>query len=130
MTPRSAWPALVLALAVLAPLPLPHPPAAALPDFDALEQQGASRTRAANLARMRAERLNGGLELYRADGCMHERGGGSCFVGVDDRGLLFRFLGGPPGWQQLGLAASRETEILVAPDGRSVLEVIYNGAPR
>lgn len=128
MTTKLVWPALVLAFSTLAPLTLQ--PAAALPDFDALQEQGASRTRASNLARMQAERLNGGLDLYRAEACMSQGGGGSCFIGAQNGGLLFRFRGGPPGWQQLGLPANLETEILVAADGRQVLEVIYNGPPR
>ncbi|MEB3266503.1 MAG: hypothetical protein VKN13_07810 [Cyanobacteriota bacterium] len=128
MTRNLIAPALLLALFSQSPLPIR--PAAALPDFDALQEQGASRTRAANLARMQAERLNGGLERYRPEACMFERGGGACFVEASERGLLFRFRGGPPGWQQLGLAANRDTEILIAPDGRSVLEVVYNGDPR
>jgi hypothetical protein len=35
-----------------------------------------------------------------------------------------------PGWQQLDLAASVETEIRISTDGRTVLGVDYNGVPR
>ena len=89
-----------------------------------------SSQRAANLARMKAEILNGGLGVYRAAPCMHDQGGGECLVGRSGEGFTFRFYGGKPGWQQEGLAPTVETEILVAPNGRSIVRVIYNGLPR
>ncbi|MEB3321569.1 MAG: hypothetical protein VKI81_01975 [Synechococcaceae cyanobacterium] len=91
-----------------------------------------SGVRALNLARNRAVKLNGGLGIYRPAACMFstEWGGSGCLVRRDAEGFLFRFLGGPPGWEQLGKPANRETEILISPDGRSVVEVRYNGAPR
>lgn len=94
------------------------------------QSDGASPLRAANLARMKAETLNGGLQMYRPAACMYQQGGGSCRVKTSTSGYLFRFLGGGPGWEQLGQPATVETEILVAPDGRSVKELIYNGPPR
>ncbi|WP_322774649.1 hypothetical protein [Synechococcus sp. CBW1107] len=89
-----------------------------------------TRQRATNVARMYAERLNGGLTVYRPDACMYNRGGGDCLIKGDAKGYIFRFLGGPPGWQILGLAPTAETEIEVSADGRSVVKVIYNGVPR
>jgi hypothetical protein len=89
-----------------------------------------SSQRAANLARMKAEVLNGGLGVYRAAPCMHDQGGGDCLVGRSGQGLTFRFYGGKPGWTQEGLAPTVETEILVAPNGRFIEQVIYNGPPR
>jgi hypothetical protein len=89
-----------------------------------------SSQRAANLARMKAEILNGGLGVYRAAPCMHDQGGGECLVGRSGQGFTFRFYGGKPGWTQEGLAPTLETEILVAPNGRSIEQVIYNGPPR
>lgn len=89
-----------------------------------------TRQRATNVARMYAERLNGGLGSYRPDACMYNRGGGDCLVKGDVEGYIFRFLGGPPGWQILNLAPTAETEIEVSADGRSVVKVLYNGAPR
>jgi hypothetical protein len=88
--------------------------------------------RAINLARNHAVRLNGGLGLYRPAACMFstDARGEDCLVSRDQSGFLFRFLGGAPGWQQLGLPPTTETEILIGPDGRSVVEVIYNGTPR
>jgi hypothetical protein len=114
-----------LALVLAVPLAVVAPARAQI-----TQEQAFQRGRAANLARMRAEVINGGLGLYRAAPCMYERSGGSCLVRADVDGFLFRFGGGAPGWAQLGLPPSVETEILVAPDGRSVLSVVYNGPPR
>mgnify|MGYP006878991398 CR=1 FL=1 len=69
-----------------------------------------TRQRATNLARMQAERLNGGLSVYRPDACMYNRAAAGCLIVADAEGYTFRFLGGPPGWQ--------------------VLSVLFNGAPR
>lgn len=55
-----------------------------------------TRQRATNVARMYAERLNGGLGTYRPDACMYNRGGGDCLVKGDAEGYIFRFLGGLP----------------------------------
>jgi len=86
--------------------------------------------RAANLARMEAERINGGLSKYFAANCMHQKGGGSCMVNSGPNGYLFDFLGGPPGWEVNKQAATNETRILISPDGTKVINVEYNGAPR
>lgn len=94
------------------------------------QSNDSSSLRAANMARMKAENLNGGLQVYRAAACMHQQGGGPCLLKSSAEGYLFRFYGGGPGWQQLGNPATVETEILVAPDGRSIRQVIYNGPPR
>jgi hypothetical protein len=89
-----------------------------------------SQMRAANLARMEAERINGGLSRYFTASCMHQRGGGSCMVNAGPNGYLFSFLGGAPGWEVNKQAASMETRILISPDGSSVVNVEYNGTPR
>lgn len=94
------------------------------------QSDGSSALRAANMARMTAEKLNGGLQVYRTAACMHQQAGGPCLIQSSKAGYLFRFTGGSPGWQQLGKAPSVETEILVAADGRSVIEVKYNGPLR
>jgi hypothetical protein len=88
--------------------------------------------RAINLARNHAVQLNGGLSLYRPAACMFstDARGEDCLVRRDESGFLFRFLGGSPGWQQLNLPPTTETEILIGTDGRSVVEVVYNGPPR
>ncbi len=116
------------ALALLAGLITAATPAA-------LAQDGPvpySAIRALNLARNVAVQTNGGLGVYRPAQCMYETAsaGNQCLLSSDANGYLFRFLGGAPGWQQLGLPATTETEIRVAADGRSVLEIVYNGAPR
>jgi hypothetical protein len=79
---------------------------------------------------MRAEVINGGLRVYRASACMFQRSGGPCLVSSGSEGMLFRFYGGPPGAEQLGQPPTVETEILIAPDGRRVVDVLYNGPPR
>lgn len=88
------------------------------------------RLRAVNMARMRAEAINGGLGQYRTASCMFEQGGGACLVFRNEQGFIFRFLGGPPGWQQTGKAPTVESEIQISPDGREVMQVIYNGPVR
>jgi hypothetical protein len=45
-----------------------------------------SQIRAANLARMEAERINGGLSNCFTANCMHQKGGGSCMVNVEYNG--------------------------------------------
>ena len=93
-------------------------------------QLGGDLQRATNLARMTAERLNGGLNRYFVANCMHSRDGGSCLINTNDQGFTFRFLGGPPGWETNNQAATVETQILIAPSGKQVLQVQYNGSPR
>jgi hypothetical protein len=126
MTPLGFRP-LLGCLALLAASPLaPAAPARA----QITQDQAFQRGRAANLARMRAEVINGGLSAYRAAACMFQRSGGPCLVSSGSEGMLFRFYGGPPGAEQLGQPPTVETEILIAPDGRSVVDVLYNGPPR
>lgn len=94
------------------------------------QDQAYQRGRAANLARMRAEAINGGLGVYRAAACMYQRSGGPCLVRSGPDGLLFSFYGGPPGAEQQGRSPTVESEILISPDGRQVVSVLYNGPPR
>jgi hypothetical protein len=91
-----------------------------------------ANVRAVNLARDWAINTNGGLSRYEPAACMFKTndGGGSCLVQNSSQGFSFDFQGGAPGWQQLGQPATTETQILISPDGRSVLNVNYNGAPR
>ena len=90
-----------------------------------------AQPKAANLARMRAESLNGGLGQYRAASCMYETGAGSCLESISDGGFLFRFQGGAPGWQQQTPPnPTIETSVLVSRDGDRILEVSYNGTIR
>jgi hypothetical protein len=96
----------------------------------ALAEMPLSQVRAANLARMQAERLNGGLSRYFTANCMHQKGGGSCMVKSDGNGYHFDFLGGPPGWEVNGQRATLQTRILINPAGTQVVKVEYNGSPR
>jgi len=89
-----------------------------------------NQIRAANLARMQAEKINGGLSKYFTASCMHQKGGGSCMVNAGPNGFLFDFLGGPPGWEVNKQAATKQTRILISPDATSVVNVEYNGTPR
>jgi hypothetical protein len=66
------------------------------------QSNGSAALRAANMARMTAEKLNGGLNVYRTAACMHQQSGGSCLIQTSKEGFLFRFTGGSPGWQQSG----------------------------
>jgi hypothetical protein len=97
--------------------------------IDQLQQQATARQRAMNLARNTAVTLNGGLTQYIPAACMFTSGssGGSCMVGNDSKGFLFRFNGGKPGWQEAGQPPTITTEILISPDGRTVQQLIYNG---
>jgi len=88
-----------------------------------------SQMRAANMARMQAELLNGGLRLYSADDCMHRGGGGACLMSDTEEGYRFRFLGGAPGWTSKRERGTIETEVLVSPDATQS-KVVYNGPPR
>ena len=85
--------------------------------------------RAANMARMQAEVLNGGLRLYSPADCMHQGGGGSCLMSNTADGYRFRFLGGTPGWTSRREPATLETIVLVSPDAK-VSRVEYNGPVR
>lgn len=90
-----------------------------------------TQPKAANLARMRAELLNGGLGQYRAASCMYETGAGSCLESISDQGFQFLFQGGAPGWQQQTPPnPTIETSVLVSRDGDRILEVSYNGTIR
>ena len=103
------------------------------------QTMGEQQMRAANLARMQAELINGGLGQYSPADCMHQGGGGSgggsgignclCLVSSSPQGYRFRFLGGIPGWAARQEMATIETVILVSPDGKN-LQVEYNGPVR
>ena len=87
--------------------------------------------RALNSARMKGEAINGGLSVYRAEKCMYltSEKGGKCLIN-QDKGFTYLFMGGEPGWQEIGITPTVETEIRVSEDGQSEIEVVYNGEPR
>ena len=78
--------------------------------------------RAINLARGTAAAANGGLRLYHPARCMYvSPTKNPCLIKRDAIGLTFRFLGGPPGWEVLGLSPTVESIVVIAPDGKSVI---------
>ena len=113
----------LLTLTTLAAATLPLQAQGLVPD---------SQVRAINLARDTAVSLNGGLGVYNPDRCMFEttKLDNRCLVSNDANGYLFRFLGGVPGWQEDKVAPTLQTVIRVAPNGRSVVQTIYNGTPQ
>ncbi|KEF42633.1 MAG: hypothetical protein ER33_05050 [Cyanobium sp. CACIAM 14] len=88
--------------------------------------------RALNLARNAAVLSNGGLTVYTPASCMFSTSAASnpCLISNTPEGFVYRFLGGPPGWESKGLKPTTETEIKIAPDGRRVVAILYNGPPR
>lgn len=117
---------LMLVGSVFAAAPLPMQPAGAQ------SSPPLNEVRALNFARNYAVQLNGGLTVYRPDQCMFTTSapGNPCLIRTDGNGFTFRFLGGPPGWVSENKPATKETELKVSPDGRSLVKLIYNGAPR
>lgn len=104
--------------------------ASCLVALPAMAEMPLGQVRAANLARMEAERINGGLSRYFTANCMHQKGGGACMVNASSDGYLFDFLGGAPGWEVYKQAATVQTRILISPDGTRVVNIEYNGSPR
>lgn len=104
------------------PLPPNSTPAEPITNFGA---DNPSLRRAMNLARQAAERVNGGLDKYRAEASMY---GLSAQAPVVDNGngtWTFSFRGGPPGSSDLTL----ESVITVAKDASQV-NIDYNGPIR
>jgi hypothetical protein len=85
--------------------------------------------RAANLARMQAEVINGGVKKYSTANCMHQSGGGSCLESNTPQGFRIRFVGGAAGWAARREAATIETVVFVSADGK-LSKVGYNGPLR
>ena len=84
-----------------------------------------------NLARDTGIKMNGGLSQYRPARCMFDCAiNNRCLAQRDASGMVFHFPGGSPGWEETGKPPTVVTILQVAPDGRSVTQQIYNGAPR
>ena len=78
--------------------------------------------RAINLARGAATASNGGLRIYHPARCMYlNPTNNPCLTKRDAGGYEFRFQGGPPGWEVIGIPPSVSSIVLIAPDGRSVI---------
>ena len=89
-----------------------------------------AQTKAANLARLRAESINGGLSKYRADRCMYTTGAPDCLVESTSAAYTFRFQGGAPGWQQRTPSQpSVITTVTVSADGESIRSVTNRPLP-
>lgn len=80
--------------------------------------------RAKNLARMAAERENGGLGNYRAEASMHGVADNAPYVQNNDGSWTFTFKGRSP----LSSVYSIESVITVLPDG--TVTINYNGLIR
>ena len=82
-----------------------------------------SARRALNLARGAATRHNGGLRIYRPGTCMYESATNNpCLVHAGPEGFEFIIPGGTTGWEQAGDPPAVTTRILIAVDGRELLQ--------
>ena len=82
--------------------------------------------RAINLARNSAAAANGGLRLYHPASCMFkDPTDNPCLAQRDSAGFEFQFQGGPPGWEVLGLPATVESIVMIAPDGQTVIQELH-----
>ena len=82
-------------------------------------------TRGLNLARGTAIASNGGLGLFHPARCMFVGTASSPCLTKREWGFEYRFLGGRPGWEPLGLPPAVEAIVLISPDGRSVVAESY-----
>lgn len=80
--------------------------------------------RAKNLARMAAERANGGLGYYRAESAMHGPASGTSYVANSDGSWTFTFRGSRPN----STAFTVESDVTVTRDGLTTVD--YNGPLR
>ena len=70
---------------------------------------------------------NGGLRLYRSSRCMYASASNNpCLIHAGPAGFEFNIPGGSPGWEEAGDAPSVMTRVLIAADGRSVLQIDQN----
>ena len=91
-------------------------------DAEARELVPTASKRAINLARGAGAAANGGLRIYHPARCMYlNPTNNPCLTKRDADGFEFRFRGGPPGWEVIGIPPSVESIVLISPDGRAVV---------
>ncbi len=100
----------------------PEPPPADAGISSAFERVSASRAK--NLARQAAERINGGLGAYRAEPAMHGPVTDAPYVDNGDGTWTFTFQGGLPG------AAAYTVESVVTVSTTGDITIDYNGDVR
>lgn len=100
-------------------------PNMALKQIDVEQNYLVDLGRAKNLARMRAETINGGLGQYRAERAMHGPAFEAPVTDNGDGSFTFIIYGGEPGFA----TPSIESVILVRPD-TGIIDVEYNGPIR
>ena len=106
----------------------PSPYAEVTPDQDAVNvyvrNSPLAARRAMNLARGAATRRNGGLRVYRPGSCMYASASNNpCLIHAGPAGFEFKIPGGSPGWEEAGDSPAVMTRVLIAADGRSVLQI-------
>lgn len=95
------------------------------PSSTTIRADNSNLNRAKNLARVAAEKVNGGVEKYRAEASMHGPAQQSPYVDHGNGSWTFTFVGSKPG----DVAPSIESVVTVALDGKKVM-VDYNGPIR
>ena len=64
----------------------------------------------------------GGLRIYHPARCMYlNQTNTPCLKKLYADGFEFRFQGGPPGWEVIGIPPTVESIVLIALDGRSIV---------